>query len=184
MAQEDNLGLQPRLRPERRRQYMQQQAEKRIHPADTNRSASPHREDSVFGSDRPAKSPRPFPGTPHLAFCCETATARMVRPSAIVFGRWRSSRSSLRRDRPGRTLFERIIGSIRREYLDHVIVFDERHLRHVLSAYFQYHHQSRTHLSLDLDCPEPRTIQPPSAGTVVAFPQVGGLHHRYERRAA
>ena len=79
---------------------------------------------------------------------------------------------------------ERIIGSIRRECLDHVIVFDERHLRRVLSAYFEYHHHSRTHLSLAKDCPEPRPIQPPSAGTVVAFPQVGGLHHRYERRAA
>ncbi|MGE0653574.1 MAG: integrase core domain-containing protein [Alphaproteobacteria bacterium] len=79
---------------------------------------------------------------------------------------------------------ERIIGSIRRECLDHVIVFDERHLRRVLSAYFEYHHRSRTHLSRDKDCPEPRPIQPPSTGTVVAFPQVGGLHHRYERRAA
>src|ERR1700720_1601213 len=79
---------------------------------------------------------------------------------------------------------ERVIGSIRRECLDHVIVFDERHLRRVLSAYFEYHHHSRTHLSLAKDCPEPRLIQPPSTGTVVAFPQVGGLHHRYERRAA
>jgi len=79
---------------------------------------------------------------------------------------------------------ERIIGSIRRECLDHVIVFDERHLRRVLSAYFEYHHHSRTHLSLAKDCPDPRPIRPPSAGTVVAFPQVGGLHHRYERRAA
>ena len=79
---------------------------------------------------------------------------------------------------------ERIIGSIRRECLDHVIVFDECHLRRVLSAYFDYHHRSRTHLSLDKDCPEPRPVQPPFAGTVVAFPQVGGLHHRYERRAA
>ena len=79
---------------------------------------------------------------------------------------------------------ERIIGSIRRECLDHIIIFDERHLRRVLSTYFQYHHQSRTHLSLNKDCPEPRPIQPPSAGTVIAFPQVGGLHHRYERRAA
>ena len=79
---------------------------------------------------------------------------------------------------------ERIIGSIRRDCLDHVIVFDERHLRRVLSAYFEYHHRSRTHLSLAKDCPEPRPIQPPSAGNIVAFPQVGGLHHRYERRAA
>jgi putative transposase len=79
---------------------------------------------------------------------------------------------------------ERIIGSIRRECLDHVIVFDERHLRRVLSAYFEYYHRSRTHFSLAKDCPEPRPIQPPSAGNVVAFPLVSGLHHRYERRAA
>jgi putative transposase len=79
---------------------------------------------------------------------------------------------------------ERIIGSIRREGLDHVIVFDERHLRRVLSAYLEYHHGSRTHLSLAKDCPDPRPVQPPTTGTVVAFPQVGGLHHRYERRAA
>src|SRR6185503_9502613 len=79
---------------------------------------------------------------------------------------------------------ERIIGSIRRECLDHVIVFDERHLRRVLSTYFEYHHRSRTHLSLAKVCPEPRPVQPPYAGTVIAFPKVGGLHHRYERRAA
>src|SRR5712675_3341906 len=79
---------------------------------------------------------------------------------------------------------ERIIGSIRRECLNHVIVFDECHLRRVLSTYFEYHHRSRTHLSLGKDCPEPRLIQPLYAGTVIAFPKVGGLHHRYERRAA
>lgn len=79
---------------------------------------------------------------------------------------------------------ERIIGSIRRECLDHVIILNERHLRRVLSAYFEYHHRSRTHLSLGKDCPEPRPVLPPSTGAVVAFLQVGGLHHRYERRAA
>ena len=79
---------------------------------------------------------------------------------------------------------ERIIGSIRRECLDHVIIVDERHLRHVLSAYFRYHHHSRTHLSLDKDCPETRPIHPPTAGKIIALPEVGGLHHRYERRAA
>ena len=79
---------------------------------------------------------------------------------------------------------ERLIGSIRRECLDHIIIFDERHLRRVLSRYFQYHHQSRTDLSLNRDCPQPRSIQPPSAGKIIAFPEVGGLHHRYERRAA
>jgi transposase InsO family protein len=79
---------------------------------------------------------------------------------------------------------ERIIGSIRRECLNHVIIFDERHLRRVLSSYFQYYHKSRTHLSLDKDCPETRPIHPPTAGKIIAFPEVGGLHHRYERRAA
>ena len=78
---------------------------------------------------------------------------------------------------------ERIIGSIRRECLNHVIIIDERHLRRVL-PYFQYYHESRTHLSLNKDCPEPRPIHPPTAGKVIAFPEVGGLHHRYERRAA
>jgi transposase InsO family protein len=79
---------------------------------------------------------------------------------------------------------ERLIGSIRRECLDHIIIFNESHLRRVLSRYFQYHHWTRTHLSLDKDCPQPRRIQPTSAGDIIAFPEVGGLHHRYERRAA
>ena len=80
---------------------------------------------------------------------------------------------------------ERLIGSVRRECLDHVIIFSERHLRRVLSSYFQYHHEARTHLSLDKDCPRPRRVQLPSAGhNIIAFPEVGGLHHRYERRAA
>ena len=78
---------------------------------------------------------------------------------------------------------ERLIGSIRRECLDHVIIFNERHLNRVLSSYFQYHHDTRTHLSLGKDCPRPRPIQS-LAGNILAFPEVGGLHHRYERRAA
>ena len=79
---------------------------------------------------------------------------------------------------------ERLIGSIRRECLDHIIIFNEHHLRGVLSSYFQYHHKTRTHLSLDKDCPETRPIHPPTDGKIIAFPEVGGLHHRYERRAA
>jgi hypothetical protein len=71
---------------------------------------------------------------------------------------------------------ERLIGSIRRECLDHIIIFNESHLRSILTGYFQYHHWTRTHLS--------RRIQPASAGNIIAFPEVGGLHHRYERRAA
>jgi putative transposase len=79
---------------------------------------------------------------------------------------------------------ERIIGSIRRECLNHVIIFDERHLRRVLSSYFHYYHTTRTHLSLDKDCPETRLVHRSAAGKIIAFPEVGGLHHRYERRAA
>ena len=79
---------------------------------------------------------------------------------------------------------ERIVGSIRHDCLDQAIIFNETHLRRVLSCYFRYCHRSRTHLSLNKDCPDPRSIQPPSAGKIVEFPEVGGLHHRYERRAA
>ncbi len=83
-----------------------------------------------------------------------------------------------------RAYVERVIGSIRRECLDHVIVFQQNALRRTLNSYFNYYHRSRTHLSLAKDSPEPRAIQPPEMGSVVALPQVGGLHHRYERRAA
>jgi len=79
---------------------------------------------------------------------------------------------------------ERLVGSIRRECLDHVIVLGEKHLRRILRSYFDYYGQSRTHLSLGKDAPLARRVQPPEAGIVVELPQVGGLHHRYERRAA
>ena len=79
---------------------------------------------------------------------------------------------------------ERLVGSIRRDCLDHVIVLGEAHLRVILKSYFAYYHHARTHLSLGKDAPDTRPVQPPSAGEIVAFPEVGGLHHRYERRAA
>jgi putative transposase len=83
-----------------------------------------------------------------------------------------------------RAYIERVIGSIRRECLDHVIVFHESSLRRLLASYLDYYHRSRTHLSLGKDSPEPRGIQPPELGSVVALPQVGGLHHSYERGVA
>jgi putative transposase len=83
-----------------------------------------------------------------------------------------------------RAYVERVIGSIRRECLDHLMVFNEVALRRTLRSYFEYYHQSRTHLSLGKDSPEPRPIQAVEMGRVVAVPQVGGLHHRYERSAA
>ena len=79
---------------------------------------------------------------------------------------------------------ERLNGSIRRECLDQIIIFSEGHLRRVLKSYFEYYNQYRTHLSLDMDSPAGRPVQPPDQGKVVSIPQVGGLHHRYERRAA
>ena len=79
---------------------------------------------------------------------------------------------------------ERVIGSLRRECLDHVIIKNERHLRRVLKSYLVYYNQSRTHLSLNKDPPLPRPVSPISQGRIVAFPEVGGLHHRYERIAA
>ena len=79
---------------------------------------------------------------------------------------------------------ERVIGTIRRELLDHVIILNEGHLRRRLRNYLRYYHGSRTHLALDKDAPEPRAVEPPEYGAVVALPQVGGLHHRYVRRAA
>jgi transposase InsO family protein len=79
---------------------------------------------------------------------------------------------------------ERLIGSIRRECLDHVIVVNEIGLSRVLSRCLTYYHQSRTRLSLAKDSPHPRPIAPPALGPIVEIPQVGGLHHRYDRRAA
>jgi len=79
---------------------------------------------------------------------------------------------------------ERASGSIRRECLNHVIVLNERHLRRVLQSYVDYYQRWRTHRSLAMDAPEPRPVQPPKLGPVRNLPEVGGFHHRYERRAA
>jgi transposase InsO family protein len=79
---------------------------------------------------------------------------------------------------------ERLVGSIRRECLDHVIVWNERSLRRTLHTYLTYYQRSRTHLALGKDAPEHRAVEPPEQGRVVAIPQVEGLHHRYQRRAA
>ena len=79
---------------------------------------------------------------------------------------------------------ERLIGSIRRECLDHMIVLNASHLRRILTMYERYYHRSRTHLKLAKDAPDPRPVLPPSAGRIIAIPEVGGLHHRYERQVA
>ena len=79
---------------------------------------------------------------------------------------------------------ERLIGTLRRECVDHLVVLNDAHLRRVLHAYLAYYHATRTHLSLDKDAPEPRPVEYPDRGRIVKTPMVGGLHHRYSRRAA
>ena len=99
-------------------------------------------------------------------------------------GCWTSGRRSFAPRSPWQNAYaERVIGSIRRECLDHVVVVGERHLLGILSKYVDYYNGTRTHLSLAKDAPESRSVQPPSQGRVVEVPRVGGLHHEYLRRA-
>ena len=79
---------------------------------------------------------------------------------------------------------ERVIGSIRRECVDHMIILGERHLQRILSSYLDYYHSARTHLSLEKDAPDGRVVQPIETGRVVELKRVGGLHHLYARVAA
>jgi transposase InsO family protein len=127
------------------------------------------------------------------AFPWETAPRHLIRDRDASYGTMFRSRLQafginevLTRPRsPWQNGYaERVIGSIRRECLDHVIILNEDHLRRLLMSYLAYYHRSRTHLSLCKDCPQPRPAQPPDQGKIIAIPQVGGLHHRYERLAA
>jgi transposase InsO family protein len=77
---------------------------------------------------------------------------------------------------------ERLIGSIRRDCLNHFVILNARHLKRTLVSYFMYNRGSRTHLGLDKQCPHSREIS--SVGRIVKIPHLGGLHHRYERVAA
>jgi len=79
---------------------------------------------------------------------------------------------------------ERVVGSLKRECLNHVIVFDRRHANSVLKQYLEYYHGSRSHLGLEKASPDGRTVEPPEPGPVCRTPMVGGLHSRYYRDAA
>src|SRR5215471_6488037 len=85
---------------------------------------------------------------------------------------------------PWQTYVERVIATIRRECLDHVMVFSEAGLSRRFRNLVEYYHRSRTHLGLQKDTRESRQVQGPEAGRIIAIPEVGGLHHRYKRRAA
>ena len=74
---------------------------------------------------------------------------------------------------------ERLIGSIRRECLDHIVVLGETHLRRILKYYARYYNETRTHLALGKDAPVSRPVQ--RTGVVRSRPILGGLHHHYAR---
>ena len=79
---------------------------------------------------------------------------------------------------------ERVVGTLKRECLNHMIVFNEVHVRRILRGYLEYYHGSRTHLGLDKDTPDGRAVEPPALGPVTRRPMVGWLHSRYYRAAA
>jgi transposase InsO family protein len=120
--------------------------------------------------------------------CSQAAPRYIIRDRDCVYGRvfLRRLRAMGIRDRPiaprspwQNGCAERLIGSIRRDCLDHVIVFGERHLRHLLKSYQKYYNEARTHLSLQKDAPIPRAVQ--TVGQTLAVPILGGLHHQYIR---
>jgi len=126
------------------------------------------------------------------AFPFDEAPRYVIRDRDSIYGEWfrRRVRSMgveevvIAPRSPWQNPFvERVIGSIRRECLDHIIIWDERHLLRTLPSYFEYYHDSRTHLSLGRNAPHPREVEPRPRGKVVAIPEVGGLHHRYTRAA-
>ena len=122
------------------------------------------------------------------AFPWITAPTYLVRDNDGAYGQdfTRRIRRTGIRDRPisprspwQNPYAERLIGTLRRDCLDHVLIFGERHLRQILTSYFSYYNKTRTHLSLDKDAPLPRAIQ--RCGTVAVTPILSGLHHQYAR---
>jgi putative transposase len=126
------------------------------------------------------------------AFPCDTAPQYLVHDRDTAFHGWATTATAIGIEEvitavrsPWQNAYaERLIGSVRRECLDHIIIVNERGLRRVLHAYVEYYLKSRTHLSLSKDAPVSRSVAAPADGQIVAIPHVGGLHHRYERRAA
>ena len=122
------------------------------------------------------------------AFPWALAPAYLVRDNDRAYGQVFITRVTAMgiRDRPispgspwQNGIAERLIGTLRRECLDHMVIFSEAHLRRILSAYAVYYNQTRTHLALNKDCPFERPIK--RFGSVVATPVLAGLHHQYVR---
>ena len=127
------------------------------------------------------------------AFPWDTAPRYLLRDRDGVYGREFTSRVDHMSIKEVKTaprspwqnpFVERLVGTLRRECIDHVIVVGENHLRRILRDYLVYYHNCRTHLSLEKDSPKPRKVESPDQGKIVEFPMVGGLHHRYSLLAA
>ncbi len=127
------------------------------------------------------------------AFPCDTAPRYLLRDGDGIYGdRVQRRITGLGIDEvvtapasPWQNAYvERVIGSLRRELLDHVIILNERHLKQLLSSYLGYYHSWRTHRSLDQDAPDGRPVQSADSGKVIEFPVVHGLHHYYLPKAA
>ena len=129
------------------------------------------------------------------AFPWDSAPKYLLRDRDSVYGAYFSNRlknigikevATAPRSPWQNPFVERLIGSIRRDCLDHVIVLSESHLKRILSSYFTYYHHDRTHYGLGKDTPVERSIQsmPAKAGKLIELSKVGGLHHRYEWRQA
>jgi putative transposase len=127
------------------------------------------------------------------AFPWETAPRYLLRDRDAVYGVLFSSRvqslgihevKTAPRSPWQNPYVERLIGTLRRECLDHMVVLNETHLRRLLRDYLIYYHSARTHLSLEKDAPEPRPVERHDEGSIVETPMVGGLHHQYTRQAA
>ena len=126
------------------------------------------------------------------AYPFDEATRYLLRDNDGIYGEDFSRRVRSMSIEEVRTAFrspwqncyvERVIGSIRRECLDHMIILNEQHLRRVLAEYLEYYNAHRTHLGLDDDTPLGRNKEPPDLGPVRSIPYLGGLHHRYTRAA-
>jgi putative transposase len=126
------------------------------------------------------------------AFPWDQALRSLIRDRDHAFAGWANTAKAMRIEEvltaprsPWRNGYvERFIRSVRRECLDHVIVFSATGLQRLMKLYCIYYEHSRTHLSLNTDAPIPRPIDAPGEGRGIAIPQVGALHHRYERHAA
>ena len=117
--------------------------------------------------------------------CCSCAAKNSSRISDIFAGSFLISFNCAAAPKsPWQNAYvERLIGTLRRDLLDHVIVLDEHHLKRMVDEYLTYYHDSRTHLGLGKECPTSRPVQS-GPGEIIGSPRVGGLHHRYDRSAA